>query len=303
MRKRGGTMLEMYKQQHTISGLRTPVRNRYFYGKLLDAYHFELETDYFNQKRWLINRMVLGYGVVCGLDVEAGPERDTVVVKPGLALDKWGREIVVPEETGPISLLRCGRRRERRRPTTQTSDAEHKPEANPEQKQEGDPKRQQPPCEETDPKRQMPPRYEEFDVRVVICYHECESDPVPVRAGDCETVDPCAPGAVRERYRLCIRDGFWEPEDLDECSIPDLIFGGGIDYDALAKWVTGGCPGLDEDPCIPLANIRVIVEEEGDHCHPDEIDITARPIVYSNDVLWNIIQSYLIEPRRSRRGR
>jgi hypothetical protein len=296
-------MLEMYRPQHPKNGLRTPVRNRYFYGKLLDAHHFELETGYFNQKRWLINRMVLGYGVVCGLDVRPGGERDTIVVTPGLALDGWGREIIVPEPTEPISLLHCGRRRERQRPTTQTSDTEHRREGNPEQRQEGDQKWQQPLYEEVDQKRQQPPRYEEFDVHVAICYHECESDPAPVRAGDCETVDPCAPGAVREQYRICVRDGFWEPPDVTECSIPDLIFGGGIDYDALVKWVTSGCPELADDPCIPLANIRVVVEDEGDHCHPDEIDITARPIVYSNDVLWNVILSLLIEPRRSRRGR
>src|SRR5512134_2980467 len=79
----------------------TPTRNNYFYGKLLDVHHFELETSYFNQKRWLLNRLVSGFGVVCGLDVQPGPG-DTIVVTPGVALDKWGREIVVPRATRPI---------------------------------------------------------------------------------------------------------------------------------------------------------------------------------------------------------
>ena len=80
------------------------VRNRYFYGKLLDVYHFDLESNYLNGKRRLLNRMVSGYGVVCGLDVQRGPSRDSIVITPGLALDKWGNEIVVPKRTDAIPL-------------------------------------------------------------------------------------------------------------------------------------------------------------------------------------------------------
>ena len=50
-----------------IEGLRslsTPARNNYFYGKLLDVRHFTLEQSYFNAKRWLMNRLTLGSGVV-----------------------------------------------------------------------------------------------------------------------------------------------------------------------------------------------------------------------------------------------
>ena len=75
----------------TAGELRAPVRNRYFYGKMLDVFHFELEQDYFNQKRWLINQRVIGYGVVCGLDVHARARRPSIVVHPGLAIDRCGR--------------------------------------------------------------------------------------------------------------------------------------------------------------------------------------------------------------------
>ena len=71
-------------------------RNAYFHGKLLTAHDFQQEQCYFNRKRWLINRMVLGSGVVCGLEVEDRGEE--VVVKPGLAIDSCGREILVCEE-------------------------------------------------------------------------------------------------------------------------------------------------------------------------------------------------------------
>src|SRR6187549_4001822 len=74
-----------------------PKRNRYFYGKMMDSYHFELETNYHNAKRWLTNRLVSGYGVVCGLDVQYCSDPYTVLITPGLAIDKCGREIVVTQ--------------------------------------------------------------------------------------------------------------------------------------------------------------------------------------------------------------
>ena len=60
----------MYKPHP--ADLLEPVRNLWFTGKMLDAYHMDLETDYGNRKRWLLNRLVLGSGVV-GLDVKPGP--------------------------------------------------------------------------------------------------------------------------------------------------------------------------------------------------------------------------------------
>ncbi len=42
-------------------------RNRYFYGKLLTVRDFEVEQRYHSGKRALLNRLVHGAGVVCGL--------------------------------------------------------------------------------------------------------------------------------------------------------------------------------------------------------------------------------------------
>jgi hypothetical protein len=77
------------------AGLHAPVRNRYFYGKLLDADHLELEQRYFLEMGRLINRLTLGTGVLCGLRV--GERDGKVVVTPGVAVDGLGREIVVTE--------------------------------------------------------------------------------------------------------------------------------------------------------------------------------------------------------------
>ncbi|HSB52118.1 MAG TPA: hypothetical protein VLD40_05625 [Dissulfurispiraceae bacterium] len=74
-------------------------RNNYFYGKLMTVRDFLAEQCYFNEKRWLINRMILGWGVVCGLDVVSVDNDPTkVAVKPGLAIDCCGREILVCED-------------------------------------------------------------------------------------------------------------------------------------------------------------------------------------------------------------
>ena len=71
-------------------------RPRYFAGKLLTAEDFELEQRYHIEKRWLLNRMLHGVGVVSGLAVVPSGQ-GKVTVEPGFALDPSGREILVSE--------------------------------------------------------------------------------------------------------------------------------------------------------------------------------------------------------------
>jgi hypothetical protein len=77
-----------------LRGLSTPTRNNYFYGKLLDVPHFVMEQRYFNKQRWLLNRLGLGSGVLCGLGLSVADGQ--LAVLPGVAVDPLGREIVVP---------------------------------------------------------------------------------------------------------------------------------------------------------------------------------------------------------------
>ena len=42
--------------------LEAPERNRYFYGLMMDADRFQQDQDYFNRKRYLLNRFVSGGG-------------------------------------------------------------------------------------------------------------------------------------------------------------------------------------------------------------------------------------------------
>jgi hypothetical protein len=70
-------------------------RNNYYYGKLMTVRDYSDEQCYFNEKRWLINRAVHGWGVVCGLEVYESEGK--LFVSPGLAIDCCGREILVCE--------------------------------------------------------------------------------------------------------------------------------------------------------------------------------------------------------------
>ena len=76
-------------------------RNRYFYGKLMTVRDFELEQEYFNGKRYLLNRLIHGKGLLCGFSnlelFTAGSDEVKIRFRDGgIALDALGREIVVP---------------------------------------------------------------------------------------------------------------------------------------------------------------------------------------------------------------
>jgi hypothetical protein len=67
---------------------------RFFYGKLMDVRHFTMEQCYFLEQIRLLNRLGLGSGVLCGLEVAAAAD-GTAVARPGVAIDYGGHEIVL----------------------------------------------------------------------------------------------------------------------------------------------------------------------------------------------------------------
>ncbi len=238
------------------AGLKSFSRPRYFYGQLLDVRHFESEQEYFKRKLWMLNRMVNGYGVVCGLDVQVGDDDHSVKVKPGLALDQLGREIVVPRDSKSFVI---------------------EPSPAP------DPKKQAPHCEDW--------------VHLVICYQECNTSPEPVFAGGCDSTERCSAGAVREGYELRLVDG--KVDDVsDDCDILDLIKGNMNNYRALVNWVSEPCDHCT-DSCITLANIRR--PAAGDTVELADIEISVRPLVYSPDLLWQLVLALTHEARNRRK--
>jgi hypothetical protein len=236
-------------------------RNRFYYGKLLDAYHFKLETDYVNAKRWLLNRLVSGYGVVCGLNVKLKGPRELEVMT-GVAIDYWGREIIVPK-----------------------SHCVHIPEEYWKPEDAGE-------DEECD---------EDQYATVYLCYRECESDPAPVLIGDC-SAGPCTPGSIKERYEIKVERGKVEPITL-ECRLEHVISGHRIDYCKLVEHISHPCAEPKCDPCIPLATIKLGNDTDECRCNDSDIDICVRPIVYTNDLLFDLLICLCSEAPRQKGGK
>lgn len=75
-------------------------KNKYFYGKLMTVKDFEAEQQYFDEKRYLINSLLHGTGIVCGFtDTIVKLENDSSLKitfnDGGVALTWCGHEIVV----------------------------------------------------------------------------------------------------------------------------------------------------------------------------------------------------------------
>src|SRR6185436_5898199 len=77
----------------------TPLRNNYFFGKLMEVIDFDVEQLYVVEKWKRHHARLHGTGVVCGLEVKAhgtpGCRDRYLVVQPGTALDCCGNEILV----------------------------------------------------------------------------------------------------------------------------------------------------------------------------------------------------------------
>ncbi len=286
--------------------LRTPRRNHFFHGKMMDVYHFELETDYIIAMRRLLNRLVTGYGVVCGLDIERGDDPCSIRVTPGTAIDGWGREIVVPSRSPsqpiPSALIdRVCNRRDNPRDEGDEGDTNGKYGNGEGKGQSRDEPRQY--AGDGNAERQGDHDHHSDRgacVTALLCYHECESDPVAVLAGDCSTSVPCAPGTIREQYRIDFVPGCVKRPKV-ECRFPDILQGGEIDYGALARWVTEGCPPPRRNPCVPLANLRLDCRDGG--CSIYEVEIEIRPIVLGNDLLLDVLSRLVEEERPSENWR
>ena len=161
-------MAHGYDLSPSLGELTAPQRNHFFYGKMMGVRHFQMEQEYFNRKRWLLNRVGLGSGVLCGLEVVVADNGTSVWVRPGVAIDGLGREVIVP---GPYCI------EDPRQPTDDCG------------RPAGD------------------PIAGAGVVTLSVCYHECDSEPVPVLVADCDTRGECAPSVVKERYHLLIKEG------------------------------------------------------------------------------------------------
>jgi hypothetical protein len=252
------------------------MQTRFFYGQRLDVRHFESEQNYVKGKLWMLNRLVHGFGVVCGLDVQVGSDHQSVAVLPGVALDKAGREIVVPCKSEDKAIPPLD-------PTSSETGANTKP---------GTPAKNGPQSQDE--------CCDDHYVHILVCFHSCESDPEPVMAGGCDSVERCSPGAIRESYKVLVRPGR-SPAIGMESVIPNLLIGNRINYAALAAWVTEPCTCAPGDACIPLANVAR--PQPGGSIEATDIDISVRPIVYGSDLLYQILLALTSDQQSRRSGK
>jgi hypothetical protein len=232
--------------------LATPVRNRYFNGKLLDARHLEMEQAYGRRQRRLINRLALGSGVLCGLQVAPTNDGSGVAVGPGVALDACGREIVVPTMSPAVS------------PRQPTDD-----------------------CGRPSGARITGAGA----VLLVLVPHDCEDEPVPVHAGGCCGAEDVACSVVRECYALVVRPD-QPLDTVPSCKLPGLFGAGSTPqsvHEALAERISQ--PPADAggaDTGVVLARIE-LPATEGDALTAAMIDTTVRPLVASNALLLELL--------------
>jgi hypothetical protein len=232
--------------------LAAPRRNRYYYGKLLDVAHMAMEQDYGKRQRRLMNRLSVGTGVLCGLDVVAKDGK--VCVSGGVALDTFGREIIVPATVciDPWVLPdECG-----------------------------------------NPAKTLS-REEDHVVQLRLCYRECVTDSAPVQVSDCNASCACEAGTTIESYLLEIVEGAptrrpWDcaPLHVDPrvlagvppAEIPALI------RRQLCMQVPHPCAG-DADCCVLLAVIAL--GRDGTIKAIESCGV--RTVLYSNAMLLEMI--------------
>ncbi|MEJ2562127.1 MAG: hypothetical protein P8Z42_05495 [Anaerolineales bacterium] len=233
--------------------LKTPARNKYFFGKLMEECHFEMEQDYFNRKRWLLNRLALGYGVLSGLDVKVDTSNpNKVVIHPGVAIDPLGREIIVPAVTQPID------------PTRITAD-------------DG---------------RATGEIVENGDVWIGLAYLECPKNPVPALVQDCGTQDGCMPSTICEQYIILVRKEEPDIP-APTCPLRNLLeFKANrqltaASNQALAKVISNENPIVAADlrTCVPLARIHL----RNSSYTQANIYPEIRPLVFSNAMLFELL--------------
>ena len=91
------------------SGSKQLERTRYFSKMLVTADDLTKDQNYYLEKRRLHNRLLHGWGIVCGLEVRGNPKSGAplnVTICPGYALSPQGDEIYVPTEI-QFDIERC----------------------------------------------------------------------------------------------------------------------------------------------------------------------------------------------------
>lgn len=225
---------------------------RYFPGQLLTDDELTQEQRYFRERLKLHNRMLWGWGTVCGALVCRMPADDgsnthdpwKVKVKPGYLLGPYGDDIVIEGEV--VVDLRKG---------SVSGSASEAPEIAAED----------PWCS-----RPCRPR-EPGDYWIAVRYRECLTRPVPVPPAACGCAgEDCEYSRVHDGYEIGILDDCPPSHRVDP---PDFV---------PCREEIPECPPCPGDPWVVLAKLDV--NENGIVGEPD--NCACRRIVVSLAPFW-----------------
>jgi len=274
-------------------------RNNYFHGKLLSARDLADEQEYFNEKRWLINRMVLGWGIVCGVDVCL--EDGALEVRPGLALDCCGHELLVcaPQTLKADKVaedLGVDAAGKPRAPQYSTTPQQPTPRQQQEPSQYPAPPEYPKPQDPAQQEYPTPPRYGEPDrIRWALCleYRECRAEPVklPHSCGQHERGREY--NRIRDDYRLTIRP--WKeacPKDHTEdcCALDGFRRGTSLQRTLVSRALT--CPTCEDCECVILATGTLETKAGRTEIGLDDDYWKYRRVVYTPPALADVIRCF-----------
>lgn len=243
-------------------------RPRYFPGQLMTPDELTLEQDYFRDMARRHNRLLHGWGVVCGALVCPAPPQNGngkshkncnetkdgdintfdpwhVRITSGYILGPYGDEIIIEHEHIFDVRTQC---------VTGVS---------------GDPclPAPDPWCSEMLVERQPGPVY------VAVRYKEVQTRPVRIHPVGCSCDDSaCEYSRLRDCYEICVLDECPESHQGDPPGLPDCY-----------QWPMVECPPCPEDPWVILARVNLGVGG----IDTDTIDnYSCRRMVISFAELW-----------------
>lgn len=207
-------------------------RTRFYPHQVITPADLTNDQAYFNEKLRRHNRMLHGWGIVCGAEVcfkKGSP--CTVLITPGYVLGPQGHEIVIDRK---VEIDVCTQRPE--------NDCYSG-------------------CEPPDPWcADIPRPVTEEWMYIAVRYAECEVRPVRVHAGGCGCGSgDCQDSRIRESFAIGLLTELPETYDLSETKLASLFDknkGGEFRTMVEAFMGKGSCPPCPTSPWVILGSFR-----------------------------------------------
>jgi hypothetical protein len=203
-------------------------RTRYFGRQVVGPDDLTADQRYFRDKHRRHNRLLHGWGVLCGAGVEADPDDDCgVIIAPGYLLGPWGDEIVIPHR---VRVNLC--------------------------KQDAD-GQAVPPCGGADPwcSDVRVDRRDDEPLYVAVRYADCDTRPVRVTGCSCGCDETeCEYSRTRDSYAIRVLTEL--PSSHSDTSRISMIYGLLWGNSCLGGKVRA-CPPCPAEPWIVLADVTL----------------------------------------------